>query len=284
MPHGGKAEGAFASSTGSAPRRAPLFAAGVVLVVAAAAAAWMAWEYASPRGTYKENLSTAPAGLRSLGACALEPAVPPAGGADGKFPLQADVTGLIRADIATFRVVGSAAAAAGRPRDAEIAFLMSCRVAGALRSGDSVEFADAKYQLGDYYARLALEGSPSSEGSRNALLTRAELLYADSLQAYGAVYGDKHEKALLATKALTSVRQILAQVSTAPAESTPLPERASRAAESAPPSMPALPGARATPTEPSLPANADEMNTRQALPERKSCPDAVATLGLCNPD
>ncbi len=240
---------------GLTSRQLAVFAFGFVLAAAALVGAWIAWESASSPGAYRVKTSAAPPGSGSLAACALPPATPASGETDGKFPLQTDVSGLIAADIATFIVVGKEAAAAGRPRDAELAFLMSCRVAGALTTGDSVEFADAKYQLGSHYARVALEGNPGSEGNRAELLRRAESLYADSVQAYRTRYGEAHEKSRFAAQGLATVRQKLAQAPSAPPESATAPQLANRADGPAPP--PAL---------------------------RKVCPDAVAALGLCNPD
>ncbi|MDB5869938.1 MAG: hypothetical protein JWP96_2270 [Polaromonas sp.] len=141
----------------------------------------------------------------------MQPAVAAAGEKDGRFPLQEDVSGLMAADIASFIVVGKEAAAAGRPRDAEVAFLMSCRLADKLKGADSVESADAKYQLGAHYARVALDGGLAAGANRAEVLRRAERLYAGSLSSYAAHYGQAHEKSRFASQGLASVRQTLAQ-------------------------------------------------------------------------
>ncbi|MDB5744706.1 MAG: hypothetical protein JWR68_3021 [Polaromonas sp.] len=144
-------------------------------------------------------------------ACPLQPATVAVDQNDGHFPLQNEVAGLIVADIASFLVVGKTAAANGRSRDAETAFLMACRVADNLKGADSVESADAKFQLGGHYAQLALAAGSVGAANRAELLRRAELLYADSLQAYRARYSEGHEKSRSAAEGLAAVRQTLAQ-------------------------------------------------------------------------
>jgi hypothetical protein len=51
-----------------------------------------------------------------------------AGRKDAQFVLKTDLSGMTAKNIASFIVLGKEAAASGRPRDAEVAFLMSCRV------------------------------------------------------------------------------------------------------------------------------------------------------------
>ena len=169
-----------------------------------------------------------------LAACPLQPATAIASAKDGQFPLQPGVSGLMAADIASFIVVGKEAAASGRPRDAEIAFLMACQVADKLKGSASVESADARYELGSHYARLGLASSLAAAANRAELLGRAELLYSDSLHTYRLKYGQANEKSLFATQGLASVRQTLAKgdnVQRAPAPSTPAHESAANTAE-----------------------------------------------------
>ena len=139
-------------------------------------------------------------------ACPVQPAAAIAAGReDGQFALQADLSSMTAGNIASFIVLGKEAAAAGRPRDAEVAFLMACRVADRLKGGDSVESANAKYQLGWLYARLALEGSAGAR--RTELRTRAERLYADSLHTYQVRHGPAHEKTRFAAEGLAALQQ-----------------------------------------------------------------------------
>lgn len=139
--------------------------------------------------------------------CPLEPAVAVAGKKDGQFPFQANLSGLTATEIGSFMVIGKDAAAAGRQRDAEVAFMMSCRVADKLKGAYSVESADAKVQLGGHYARLALDGGFAGQASRPELLRRAEFLYLDSLNTYSSSYGPADEKSRFAADGLAAVRQ-----------------------------------------------------------------------------
>jgi hypothetical protein len=102
------------------------------------------------------------------------------------------------------------AAAAGRPQEAEVAFLMSCRSGRPATGGDSVESANAKDQLGSLYARLALESGPGVRTStkRAELGSRAQRLYADSLHTYQARYGLAHEKTRFAAEGLAALEQL----------------------------------------------------------------------------
>jgi hypothetical protein len=163
--------------------------------------------------------------------CPAQLATATAGDKDGRFPLKADVSGLIEADIAAFIIVGKEVAAAGRPRDAEVAFLMSCRIAEKLKGAGSVESADAKYQLAAHYTRQAMRTGRAAGVSRLELLKRAEGLYSESFQAYLVKYGRAHEKTRFAAEGLATVRQTqaqgniarpgLPQASVVPANTTP---------------------------------------------------------------
>ena len=135
-------------------------------------------------------------------ACPLQPAAPIAGRKDGQFVLQADLSSMTASNITSFIVLGKEAAASGRLRDAEVAFIMSCRVASKLKGRDSTQSADAKYQLGWLYARLALE----SGTSRTEMHRRAERLYADSLLTYQAKHGQAHEKTRFAAEGLAALQ------------------------------------------------------------------------------
>lgn len=190
--------------------------------------------------------------------------------------------GLIAADIISFTAIGHQAAAAGKPRDAEAAFLMACRVADKLAGAASVESADARYQLGAHYAGLASAGAAGAGSPRTELLGRAERLYADSAQTYRARYGQTHEKSQLAAEGLAAVRQALAPTATTATTSTvaatptpapaqvPVPQLATHIEESQKPPTLAPPAAA-------------QGSTRQRAPGFKECLPAVATLGLCNP-
>lgn len=143
---------------------------------------------------------------------------------DGQFPLLSDLGGLTTNEIGSFIVIGKESAAAGRPRDAEVAFLMSCRLADKLKGTGSVESADAKYQLAWHYAALARDDpSGSAAVAGQELLWRAQLLYSDSMRAYLGALGESHEKSRFSAEGLAAVRQTLAQT-------TPLPSSTASAA------------------------------------------------------
>ena len=199
-------------------RQLVAFALGFVFAAAALAGAWMTLnESSSPMSSNPKTIDPAmqpgvPAS-RNFAACPLQASASAAGDKDGKFPLQVDVSGLIAADIASFIAIGKEAASAGRLRDAEVAFLMSCRVAEKLKGAESVESAEAKSQLGSHYARLAL-GADSV--NRAEVLKQAELLYSDSAYIYFLKYGESHEKSRLAAEGLATVRKTLAQGDSVP--------------------------------------------------------------------
>ena len=244
-----------------APRALMIFASGFALAAIATVGLWMLTGDDSPAksGTPPARAAALPAATASAqpAACPLEPAASAASEKDGRLPLLASVDGLIMADITSFIFMGNQAASAGQPRDAETAFLMSCRVADKLKGATSVESADARYQLGAHYAGLALNGGAGAAPNRAELLARAERLYADSSQAYVANYGQAHEKSQLAAQGLAAVRQAIASTSTSSPAQAPVVSALTRADA--------------------------QGKTRQRPPLLKQCPPAVATLGLCDP-
>lgn len=197
-----------------------VFASALALATAAAVGAWMLPRADSspiPSQPKTSSLAPQPTALNSsqIGACPLQPITAVTDRRDGRFPLQAGVAGLVAADIASFIVVGQQAAAAGQPRDAEVAFLMACQVADNLKGINSIESAQARYELGSLYARLALEGRPTTAPNRDQLRSRAERLYSDSLHLYHLTYGQAREQSTFASQELVPiqvpVQQTLAQ-------------------------------------------------------------------------
>lgn len=213
--------------------------------------------------------------------CPSEPVVPAAGDKDGKFPMQADVTGLAAVDIASFVVLSNEASASGRERDAEVGLLMSCRIADKLKGAASVESADAKYRLGQHYADLSLRENPAAAFHRAEWLARAQILLADSLLTYSTRFGDNDDRSRLAASGLASVRQRLAQKMPPEPATAGSPGRngAAGAAKLPAPSQPGM--AAQTPASPS-PAIEARGKTRPIPPAIKECLPAVATLGLCD--
>jgi len=250
-------------------RKLAIFGLGLLLGALAVAGGWLLLAPGSAPSVFKprtglpalQAVGLAAPEQAQLGACPAQPSVPTAGDKDGRFPLQNDVSGLIAADIGTFIVLGKESAAAGRPRDAEVAFLMSCRLADKLQGADSIGAADARYQLGAHYARLALETQPAGQAGasdrRAHWLAQARQLYADSLRIYVTSYGQEHEKSRFAAQGLASVEQALAQADSARRGATPEPAAASPAAPPPAAVPPAPPKAAAPPraVEPARPAH-----------------------------
>ena len=196
-------------------RQLAIFASALMLGTAVAAGLWMLTNPSSSRlqGNAKTTVSAEPAVAMArelLSACPSQPAAPVATQKDGKFLTQGNLPGIEATDAARFIVVGKEAAAAGRPRDAEVAFLLACRVADKFRGAGSVESADAKYQLAWHYEWLAREGGLAKGADRAELLKRANSLYSDSLKAYVAKFGQNHEKSRFAADGLAAVQQTLA--------------------------------------------------------------------------
>ena len=211
---------------------------GSVLAAAAIAGAWLLMDplgLPMPGKPVTTVSAAAPQASGQVATCPLVPATTASGSQDGKFPFQPDVPGLTATDMASFIVIGKDAAASSRPRDAEVALLMSCRLADKLKGADSTESADSKYLLGAHYARLALLAGFALDASRPELLRRAEFLYLDSLRIYSAVHGQADARSRSAADGLAAVRQTLAQAP--PAQPTPVPEKPPQATASASPAL-----------------------------------------------
>ena len=100
-------------------------------------------------------------------------------------------------------VKGKEAAAAGRDRDAEAAFLAACNLDVAQQdSAAAIVRADAKYNLARHYASLAQEGV----ANRGEMNSRAAILFGHSLDVYRARLGANHEKVRFATQALATLQ------------------------------------------------------------------------------
>lgn len=223
-----------------------------------------------------------------VASCPSEPVVAAAAGKDGQFPTQADVSGLTAVDIASFVILSREAAGAGRPRDAEAALLMACRIADQLKGSGSAESADARQQLAAHYAELSLRPGAAAPQNRTELLSRAQSLYADSLLTYSARLGSEHEKSRLAANSLALMRQAQAQAAQptqaqAPAPSVPSTGQAAQARTSTMLAAPSPPIPAAPPAIRPVPAPAAPDAVRRPAPAGRECPPAVETLGLCSP-
>ena len=196
-PSDSQAAGEPAAGLASTPQAARFagFALGITGLVLTLVMVWLALGASSSstvdllttmsgaaRPSQPQGVSAAAPRAAACGA----PVTVAASSTDGRLPLMSDVTGLMEADIETFVVIGKAAAASGHPRDAESAFLMSCRVAEQLMGAESVDSARAKHQLGEFYAQLAIAGGAGVEGAREEMISRASHLYAQSLRLFVA--------------------------------------------------------------------------------------------------
>ena len=161
----------------------------------------------------RKQAAVAPSGMASAAlpheraACPAQALTASRGAKDGQFVMQPNVDAKTASDIPSFILAGKEAAAAARPHDAEIAFLMACRVADKLKGPDSVESADARYQLGRHYATLARAAGTATGAGRAELLRRAQVAYSDSVETYHAKYGDANEKTRYAAEGLAGVLQ-----------------------------------------------------------------------------
>jgi hypothetical protein len=130
--------------------------------------------------------------------CEGAPLVARTGKDDGQMVLQARPATGSDAEVAALILSGKEAAAAGRPHDAEVAFLNACRNAALIPGQDPLPLADAEYQLARHYANVAAFGAPRSK----ELFERAERLYSASYLTYAARLGPSQEKTRFAREGL----------------------------------------------------------------------------------
>lgn len=192
-------------------RQGLLFGLGLLAGLFAGAIALMAWkntpEEQQPQGLHK----ALPPAVAQAPPCTFEPLLVAAGPQDGKFASTADLTDKTLTDVAAYASVGSDATTHGRVRDAEVAFITSCRIAGHLLGGAAPELAEAKYQLARHYAAVAgAMPAPSMDTTRTDVLQRAQTLFSESADVFAAKYGQAHEKTRLAAASLTLVQQTVA--------------------------------------------------------------------------
>jgi len=135
--------------------------------------------------------------------CAYEPLVAPSGPGDGQFVLNDALLNRQQLAPAAFVAVAKEMAEEMRRRDAEIALIVACRVAGKASSSPTVALADVQAQLGQHYLESA--SNESSSGAKAGLLARAHKLLADSLGAYTAILGQNAAKTRLASRRLAAL-------------------------------------------------------------------------------
>ncbi|RYY64471.1 MAG: hypothetical protein EOO24_56205, partial [Comamonadaceae bacterium] len=152
--------------------------------------------------------------------CPMEPVAAVNGIKDGRYRMPSDLSGYATTDPQVFLVMGNEAAAAGRVHDAEISYLMACRVADKFKGAGSAASADARYELAGHYANLA-NVSGATAPNCGELLQRAEMMYSDSLQLFRVNHGAPPDKLRLAEQGLAGVRQLaMAQAGVQPGAAT----------------------------------------------------------------
>ncbi|MEJ6021081.1 lysozyme inhibitor LprI family protein [Ramlibacter sp. PS4R-6] len=215
-------------------------------------AGWAVYENADALRAVAAPKRVQTATMRQEAPCPGAITLPASANDDARFQLVEAGADHKPADVRAFIVIGKEAAASGRPRDAELSFIMACRVAS--RPGtDIVLLADAKYQLARHFAENA-RGRDSRQAED--LRRRARVLFGDSLRIYAVRLGNEHEKATFAANGLAALDEPAARTIAA-AQPAPAPAVAPAPA----PAPPAKAKAPAAPVAP-VPAVAHNNDTR----------------------
>lgn len=215
--------------------------------------------------------------------CPTEPAAIAAGGKDGRYRMPADLSGYSTTEPNVFVAMGKEAASAGRTHDAEIAYLMACRVADRFKGAGSVAAADARLELARYYDKLA-STAPKDAPNCGEILRRAELMYSDSHQLYRAAYGDGHERSREAALGLSGVRQTLMAQAGITASPATVPPAAASPRPQAAVITPTPDNAAAPPAVPMARPHARSVQTdklRERPPQRKVASRALQAPPAC---
>lgn len=169
------------------------------------------------------------AAITPVASCSFEPLLQAAPHNDAQFSAPAEVVDKTASDVPAYVSVANDAATQSRVRDAEVAFITACRIAGHLLGEQSLELADARYQLARHYTTVAAAG-PAGDSQRTEVLRRAETLFDQSMQGYTARFGPPHEKTRLAAAGLTLARQAASLAERLQDVAAPAPEPAASAA------------------------------------------------------
>jgi len=195
-------------------RHGLVFAAGLLFgVVAGAALVLVAQGPESSHNALKAASAQQqqPVAAAPLADCGFEPLLAASNDRDGRFRLEDAVTNVASTDIPAYLTVGTGAAAQGRLRDAEVAYITSCRIAARAAGGESAELADAKYHLAQHYVKASASmTAPEVQAARDEALKRAEALFSESIDGYGIKFGVAHEKTAMAAAGLASVKEATA--------------------------------------------------------------------------
>lgn len=183
--------------TATTKSRAPLFIGGLLVGALLATVAVLVLRPSAEKASASPPAAVTglPGATEAGSACDIRPIVERAGAEDGEagFSTTAGAAAII--------LKGKEAAASGRDRDAEAAFLAACRLPAQDAAGALLR-ADAKYNLARHYANLAQEAA----AARKELEVRAARLLEESLAIYQARLPPGHEKLRFAAQALAALR------------------------------------------------------------------------------
>jgi len=248
-------------------KRPVLVAAALLAGGAVAFWAWQAWDAPAPPATSvagglsgqpvvepaaPQPVAPQPAAepevvAAASAACPPQPLLVATGPRDGQFSLEAAQSVNPGTEASAFIKVAGDMAADFRPRDAEVALIMACRVAAQHAGAPSAPLADAKTQLAQHYAAVAAEAS--ARELRPQLLERVEGLLEDTVHAYSAALGANASKTVLATQRLAALRQPVETVLSGNGEPTSDPATLGAAAASSDPDTAAECAAARSPSE-----------------------------------
>lgn len=202
-------------------RQAWVFVAGALLGGVLAVAAYLAW-FTAPKALVTPATASLPAPAAPVAlvaqpetpvqpvaaapstSCAFPPLVARSNERDGQFALDAALAIHRSDDPAPFLSVADEAAREGRARDAEVALMAACRLAGQA-GGASTPAADVQSRLAHHYANVAARQTDAA--TRTELLERAEALLGSSVQVYSAALGSQSSKTRMAQQRLAALRE-----------------------------------------------------------------------------
>jgi hypothetical protein len=146
-------------------------------------------------------------------ACEWSPTLPPAGDKDGRFTVDAALSLPSTSSPGAFLDVAREAMGDGRPRDAEVALIVACRLAARQSTRPTVLLGDIQALLGEHYAKTkAADGAPDE---------RTRRLFSDSLASYVAALGPQAAKTRSAQARLASADRAEPQATAVSARESP---------------------------------------------------------------
>ena len=159
---------------------------------------------AAPQEPHKDavaavSVAAAPGG----GPCEFDPIVPQGRASDGQFMIDAALATSGDARSSAFLTGAREAANEGRPRDAEVAYIVACRLEARASSSPTVPLAGILNLLGQHYVSAA--AVTSTEESRRELLARGRELLDASVKGYNAVLGASAARTQQASQQLAAI-------------------------------------------------------------------------------